>query len=58
MPRPLKSYAHGVLFGRGYRKIARCESSMLRPLPKHGMLWMHNDDDNDEEYDVWVTLYN
>ena len=32
--------------GTGQRKIGRCGSSMLRPSPNHGTLWLHNDDDD------------
>ena len=37
--------------GRGWRKIGRCGSSMLRPSHNNGTVWLHNDDNNDDG--VW-----
>ena len=33
--------------GRGWRNIGRCGSSMPRPSPNHGTLWLLKDNDDD-----------
>ena len=41
--------------GRGQHKIGRCGSSMMRPSPNQGTLWLHNDDDDDVY--IYILLY-
>ena len=36
--------------------IGRCGSSMLRPSPNHGTLWLHNDDDDLQRIDISPSI--